>query len=132
MDDNTQTRRTKPDLSATPENVLNSAEVQGKTTLDSQGHTTDVPGDPGNTDGIMATAQGGTERPADADDSLETAGETAPKKEDTVNFTGPFTSNGVTVSDSEGRTVAMVTGGHLSPETREEAGRWLAGKLNAA
>lgn len=126
-----QRNTTRPDLAAMP-NKPNANELEVETTLDRQGHTTETsrPED-GDSDGVIATDQGGTERPEDADDSLETAGETVPEKEPTVNFTGPFTTNGTTVMDSEGRTVAMVTGAHLSPEARGNAANWITNKLNA-
>lgn len=129
-----RTRVTRPDLAAgEPGNKLNAAEKEVDTTLDSQGHTTaaHVPAEDGDSDGVMATDQGGTERPEDGDDSLETPGETAKPKQAKAHFTGPFTTNGTTVIDEAGRTVAMVTGAHMAPEARAEAAQWITDKLNA-
>ena len=124
-----RTRVQRPDQSA--------AEQEIPVKLDKQGHTTaDTPPEDADTDGVMATDQGGTERPEDAGDddapvTILPEEIPEPSEDGTPHFRPPFSVMGNVVQDEGGRTVAIVGASHMIPATREKAALWIAGKLNA-
>lgn len=106
------------------------------THVDQQGHAepaaAETPAD-GDTDGVVEHEPDINDDDLADDDSdpapaPRTRGKTEPGDPP---FAAPFTAKGVIVQDAAGRTVAVISGTHVSPETRAQQAEWVAGKLNA-
>lgn len=105
------------------------------THVDRQGHArtadADTPAD-GDTDGVVEHDPDITDDDMADDDTPAPAprvrGKTRP---DDPPFAAPFSAKGVVVQDAAGRTVAVISGTHVSPEVRARQADWVASKLNA-